>query len=116
VCQEAALGPIRELGAAALRTVRAEDVRPLNEEVPDEFCYVEWLGIIFGFSFSYICLALRHTATAFSRVSPGFPQCRAKHSAQCVQRQLGDLQEVGGSVWRSSVTAHGGFLVYRGSE
>jgi SpoVK/Ycf46/Vps4 family AAA+-type ATPase len=49
VCQEAALGPIRELGAAALRTVRAEDVRPLNEEVPNEFCYVEWLGSFLGF-------------------------------------------------------------------
>ena len=33
VCQEAALGPIRELGAAALRTVKAEDVRNLNEQV-----------------------------------------------------------------------------------
>jgi hypothetical protein len=33
VCQEAALGPIRELDAAALRSVRAEDVRPLSEQV-----------------------------------------------------------------------------------
>jgi hypothetical protein len=33
VCQEAALGPIRELDAAALRSVRPEDVRPLSEQV-----------------------------------------------------------------------------------
>ena len=40
VCQEAALGPIRELGAAALRTVKAEDVRNLNEQVfgPSSHC------------------------------------------------------------------------------
>jgi len=31
VCKEAAMGPIRELGAA-LRTVKAEDVRPLNAQ------------------------------------------------------------------------------------
>ena len=30
VCHEAALGPIREMSAAALRTVKAEDVRPIN--------------------------------------------------------------------------------------
>ncbi len=33
MCQEAALGPIRELGAAALRTVKAEEVRHINEQV-----------------------------------------------------------------------------------
>jgi len=33
VCQEAALCPIRELGAAALRTVKAEDVRYMNIKV-----------------------------------------------------------------------------------
>lgn len=32
VCQEAAMGPIRELGAAALRTIRAEDVRSIQEK------------------------------------------------------------------------------------
>lgn len=30
VCQEAALGPIRELGVAKLKTVRAEEVRPIS--------------------------------------------------------------------------------------
>ena len=33
VCHEAAMGPIRELGFAALRTVRPEDVRPLAVRV-----------------------------------------------------------------------------------
>jgi SpoVK/Ycf46/Vps4 family AAA+-type ATPase len=33
VCQEAALCPIRDIGAAALRTVKAEDVRPITVEV-----------------------------------------------------------------------------------
>jgi len=33
MCQEASLGPIRELGPAALRTIRAEEVRSLNEQV-----------------------------------------------------------------------------------
>jgi spastin len=35
VCKEAAMGPIRELGAA-LRTVKAEDVRPLNAIVSQQ--------------------------------------------------------------------------------
>jgi SpoVK/Ycf46/Vps4 family AAA+-type ATPase len=30
LCQEAALGPIRELGPAALRSIKAEDIRPLS--------------------------------------------------------------------------------------
>lgn len=33
MCQEASLGPIRELGPAALRTIKAEEVRHLNEQV-----------------------------------------------------------------------------------
>ncbi len=33
MCQEASLGPIRELGPAALRTIRADEVRALNEQV-----------------------------------------------------------------------------------
>ena len=33
VCQEAAMGPIRELGPAALLKVRPEDVRALTEVV-----------------------------------------------------------------------------------
>jgi SpoVK/Ycf46/Vps4 family AAA+-type ATPase len=32
VCHEAALGPIREIGTAALRTIRAEEVRPMNTQ------------------------------------------------------------------------------------
>lgn len=32
VCQEAALGPIREINASQLRTVKAEDVRPIREQ------------------------------------------------------------------------------------
>eukprot|EP01034_Spumella_vulgaris_P026162 gene26162-32697_t len=32
VCHEAALGPIRELGAAALRTIKAEEVRCINDQ------------------------------------------------------------------------------------
>ncbi|KAJ1430073.1 putative ATPase [Ochromonadaceae sp. CCMP2298] len=32
LCQEAALGPIRELGPEALKTVRVSDVRPLSEQ------------------------------------------------------------------------------------
>lgn len=37
VCHEAALGPIRELGAAALRTIKAEEVRCINDQVSDFF-------------------------------------------------------------------------------
>ena len=33
VCHEAAMGPIRELGPAALLSVKAEDVRALEEKV-----------------------------------------------------------------------------------
>ena len=33
LCHEAAMGPIRELGIEALRTVRAEDVRMLAVKV-----------------------------------------------------------------------------------
>ena len=40
MCQEASLGPIRELGPAALRTIRAEEVRSLNEEVHLTLCFV----------------------------------------------------------------------------
>lgn len=32
VCQEAALGPIREMNPSQLRTVKAEDVRPIRED------------------------------------------------------------------------------------
>ena len=33
MCHEAAMGPIRELGPAALLSVKAEDVRALEEKV-----------------------------------------------------------------------------------
>jgi SpoVK/Ycf46/Vps4 family AAA+-type ATPase len=32
VCQEAALGPIREIDASKLRSVKVEDVRPIREQ------------------------------------------------------------------------------------
>lgn len=43
MCQEASLGPIRELGPAALRTIKAEEVRPLNEQVYIQYFYVVFL-------------------------------------------------------------------------
>jgi hypothetical protein len=40
VCHEAAMGPIRELGPAALLAVKAEDVRALEEKVTTQSVYL----------------------------------------------------------------------------
>ncbi len=40
VCQEAALGPIREIPPARLKTVKAEEVRPIQEKDFSEACRV----------------------------------------------------------------------------
>ena len=51
VCHEAAMGPIRELGFAALRTVRPEDVRPLAVRVREK-----GMGLTCVYVRIYICL------------------------------------------------------------
>ncbi len=43
MCHEAALGPIRELGAAALRTIKAEEVRAINDQVGAQPLIYLWL-------------------------------------------------------------------------
>lgn len=37
VCKEAAMGPIREISPLLLRTLKAEEVRPIHEEVKRPF-------------------------------------------------------------------------------
>ena len=53
VCHEAAMGPIRELGPAALLSVKAEDVRALEEKVWN------WLSLP-SFSNFVLCSAASH--------------------------------------------------------
>jgi hypothetical protein len=45
VCHEAAMGPIRELGPAALLSVKAEDVRALEEKVRNRLNMISFVEL-----------------------------------------------------------------------
>lgn len=45
VCHEAAMGPIRELGPAALLSVKAEDVRALEEKVRNRLNFISLIEL-----------------------------------------------------------------------
>lgn len=109
VCQEAALGPIRELGAAALRTVKAEDVRNLNEQVTSLFWPPTQTrslpDTVAPTYYSYFPIDIINILTFSNHLTvfffflffhwKGFCECDTEHSTQCIQREFSDLSEMG---------------------
>lgn len=98
------MGPIRELGFAALKTVRAEDVRPLAVKV---ICRLLWVFVCLFFYFAFFAIFAANCVGAHIVFDPflfaGFRCSVNSNTTKCFARELTSLFQVVRAVWCAEI-------------